>query len=78
VTDRRSRVLSSILTLAALGNGMPIGLGIPGRTHLDTDGPFVARRREPPRQLQKPERTPAEIERRKKRKAQRRSRKGRK
>lgn len=91
MTDRRSRVLSSILTLAALGGGFPIGIGIPSprrnyappREDLDPirrDDPPPAPNRHiaDPKPYRKPERSPSEIERRNKRKAKRQARKGRK
>ena len=74
--DRRARVLSSILSLAAMGNGMPIGLGVPGaRLSFDDYGPR-ALPRATTRALHQPVRSPAEVQRRKKRKAQRKARRG--
>lgn len=78
MTDRRSRVLSSILSLAAMGNGMPIGLGVPGpgaRLSFDDYGPRSLPR-VTTRALHQAVRSPAEVERRKRRKAQRKARRG--
>lgn len=72
MSDRRSRVLSSILSFAAMAGGMPIGLGIP--RYRSSFGPLDARLsvHHTPR---KPARSPAELDRRKRRKSQRDARK---
>jgi hypothetical protein len=71
-------VLSSILSMAVMMGGMPIGLGIPNsRLDFDDYGPPLPARKTT-RELHQPVRSAAEIERRKKRKTRRKSRKGRK
>ncbi len=81
MNDRRSRVLMNLLSLAAMGNGVGIGLGHPVRIERDDFGPRPSRRSqlsfEPSLVVidpRRPERSPAESARRNKRKAQRRAR----
>lgn len=84
MTDRRARQFIALAMLA----GIPMGLGLhPARLDADDYDPGPLPDDLPPRKatpapeelrLRKAPRTPAEIERRKRRKAQRKSRKGRK
>lgn len=73
MTDRRSRVLNSILGFAVMAGAMPIGLGVP------VDVPHHRRLAQQP--TEEPARlppSPAVVARRKQKRATRKSRKGRK